>query len=59
MPITVPSSSFEFSSDTRVSYDEAAGSSGGTHNETHHIEGLYLPTIVWDPGMPDKPYKPH
>ncbi|KAF5782448.1 hypothetical protein HanXRQr2_Chr11g0496001 [Helianthus annuus] len=28
-------------------------------DETPHIEGLYLPTITWDPRMPDKPYKPH
>ncbi|MFS7913165.1 hypothetical protein Hanom_Chr02g00138631 [Helianthus anomalus] len=58
MPITVPSSSFEFSNERDVSLDEAAGSSGGIHNENNHIEGLYLPTIAWDPCMPNRPYKP-
>ncbi|KAJ0749692.1 hypothetical protein HanLR1_Chr05g0173021 [Helianthus annuus] len=58
MPITVPSSSFEFSSDKDVSLDEAEGSSGGVHNEINPIKGLYLSTIAWDPRMPDMPYKP-
>ncbi|KAF5805207.1 hypothetical protein HanRHA438_Chr05g0216071 [Helianthus annuus] len=58
MPITVPSSSFEFSSDKDVILDEAEGSSGGVHNEINPIKGLYLSTIAWDPRMPDMPYKP-
>ncbi|MFS7990659.1 hypothetical protein Hanom_Chr11g01061511 [Helianthus anomalus] len=56
--ITLPTSSYEFSSDKGFNHEETSGSSGGAYDERLHIEGLYLPTITWDPHMPDKPYKP-
>ncbi|MFS7916568.1 hypothetical protein Hanom_Chr03g00178721 [Helianthus anomalus] len=42
----LPSSPLEFSSDRDVSFSEAAGSSGGLHDESNAVEGLYLPTIA-------------
>ncbi|MFS7984346.1 hypothetical protein Hanom_Chr11g00985431 [Helianthus anomalus] len=52
------SSPLEFSRDRDASFSEASGSCSGLHDKGNAMEGLYLPTIVWDPRMPDKPYRP-